>query len=236
VKGEVSTTIATAQGKQEWGSPHARFTAEEKLTIGASLSGEAGLLVDKSKQNPKLIAHMKGEGKAGEQASLSGQGAVGKHVSTAGKGEINSGAWGSAGATVALDPRHGTMMGKLGASGFAGAEEKIQGEVKVGWVRVSAGVGTKQGVGGDFQFGAGMKDGRVGLDIDAGAAVGCGGSLAFGMSLNTKAMAKKAAKGFLAMKKHFRHTPSASPAAPSTTPSATGPSTATPAQGTKTAP
>lgn len=214
-EGEASLLLATAHLEKKWDGKLGQGGVEVKFDAGLKATGEAVVLV--SKQDQQAVLHAKGEALAGAQVEVTAKHATGRHLHAAGKGELKAGAWGTGQATAAFDRKQGTAMVRVGGEGWAGSEQKAQGELKLGWLRLSGGIGAKQGVGGEFKFGAGMQEGRVGMSFDVGAAVGIGASVSVGASLNTKAMKSKAHRGWDKVLNTLHHPPKPPPA-PSASP------------------
>lgn len=194
-KADTSAMAETAHGKQEWTTNHGdhvhQTEIDETFDTGTLLKTEAGAHF--SLKDAKASANAKIEGRVGNQTSITVKRAT-KHFSAEGTAELNSGAWGKGTAELSLEPKSGNALAKAAVQGFAGAEQKVEGAVKAGWVTVKAGIGAQEGVGAEFTVGAGLENGRFNTDLKTSAAVGCGATVTCGVSLNTAAMAAKAKK------------------------------------------
>ncbi|MET0403576.1 MAG: hypothetical protein ABW123_14280 [Cystobacter sp.] len=183
---KVASGTYTLDHEGRFGSTH----AYAGFDVGTRIKGEAAAKL--SKEDLALVGHAKAEGMAGVSADFSVEQKHGKHFGESIDGNVLLGARALGVATLAIDKKEGTAMAKVGYYAIAGARESVHGEVKVGVLRVSAGIAAVQGVHSAALFGAGVKDGRLMLTADLGAALGVGATVRVGVSVNGRAVANNA--------------------------------------------
>jgi hypothetical protein len=189
-KGQAALTAVSGKFEHQHDGRLGHTKVSGEVEVGARVKGEVGGKL--SRPDATVVGHASAEGFAGARGELHVEQKQGKHFSQALEGAVKAGAAATATATFAFEPKKGTAMAKVGFDALAGAKESASGEVKLGVVRLSAGVSAQQGVGSSFQVGAGVKDGRAMLSVDVGAAVGLGASVNVGVAVNTRAIAQNA--------------------------------------------
>jgi hypothetical protein len=189
-KGQASLTAVSGKFEHKHDGRLGHTQVSGEVEVGARVKGEVGGKL--SRPDATVVGHASAEGFAGARGELHVEQKQGKHFGQSLDGAVKAGAAATATATFAFEPKKGTAMAKVGFDALAGAKESASGEVKLGVVRLSAGVSAQQGVGSSFQVGAGVKDGRAMFSVDVGAAVGLGASVNVGVAVNTRAIAHNA--------------------------------------------
>jgi len=189
-KGQASLTAVGGRFEKKHEGRLGTTQVRGEFEVGATVKGEAGTKL--SRAQAAVVGHASAEGFAGARGELHVEQKQGRHFSQTLDGSVKAGAEANAVATFAFEPKKGTAMAKVGFGAKAGAEESASGELKLGVVRLSAGISAQQGVSSSFGVGAGIQDGRAMVSLDVGAAVGLGASVNLGVSVNTRAIAHKA--------------------------------------------
>jgi hypothetical protein len=186
-KSDAGLKLATGTATLEHEGRLGTTNAKTGFDVGATLKGEVAAKL--SQKDLALVGHAKVDAFAGVSGDFKVEQTHGKHFGESIDGSVTLGARALGVASLAIDKKDGTAMAKVGYYAMAGAREAVHGEVKLGVVRLSAGVAAVQGVASAALFGAGVKDGRIMLTANLGAALGVGATVRVGVTVNGRAIA-----------------------------------------------